>query len=107
MSMTKKNLEAVGRLLEAAQECFVEAERGADVQQRTPAHTITPQMYRGICRMVGADEETAYLVASFALSLVAGMAEIPSAVPSMCGSYEGGSLIVAFEALRNKISTNK
>ena len=107
MSMTKKNLEAVGRLLEAAHDCFVEAETGVNVQQRTPTHIVSPQMFLGICRMVGADEETAYLVASFSLSLVAGMTENPGAVASMCGGYEGGSLIVALEALRNKMSINK
>ena len=102
--MNKKNLEAVGRLLEAVKSCFDEAETGVDAQQRTPAQTITPRLYRGLCRTVGADEKTSFLLASFAIALVAGMVQNPKDVASMCGGggYFGGSIIVALEELKVK-----
>lgn len=95
--MNKKNLEAVGRLLEAVKSCFDEAETGVDAQQRTPAQTITPRLYRGLCRTVGADEKTSFLLASFAIALVAGMVQNPKDVASMCGG--GGILEAALSSL--------
>lgn len=104
MNMTKKKLEAIGRLLEAAVQTFNDEEANQDKSQRTPVHEIKPGLYLGYCKTLGIDDESTYTLAAFALGLVAGMAEEPAKVTALPG---GGELTVALESLRVKMNNNR
>ena len=104
--MTKKENENLAFLMEAIRCCFRENENSKQTQERTPVHTIAPGMFAAMCKNAGVSEETTYMMAAFALALVNGMAKEPGNVAAMCGGADGGSLIVALEALRVSMSNN-
>ena len=67
----------------------------------------TPGALSDACNKLGAGSDVIYLLTAFALSLAKGMAENPGDIPTMCGGVnipDGGSLIVAFEALSYSLS---
>lgn len=107
--MTKNQIEAVAALLEAMQAYFDCEEKEQHPQERTPIRTMSPKIFSAMCTRLKVSNETAYLLASFALALAKGMAENPGDIPAMCGGTEsprGGELIVALEALRVSMSNN-
>lgn len=57
-----------------------------------PVKCITPAEFREICMNYGVDNDTAYNVATFAVSLVCGMLKEPETVTDIVGGSEGGTL---------------
>ena len=105
--MTKKQKESIALFLKAMERYFNSEEKHHDPQERTPIHTVTPDMFISVRKLSGVDDEAAYLLAAFALATVKGMYDNPSEVPIMCGGKDtGGNLIVALEALRVSMSDN-
>lgn len=102
--MTRKQIESVALFLDAIQDAFNSEENKPQQEERTPVHTIKPKMFKAVCKHFGVNGKTIYLLASFALALVKGMAENPSDISAICGGdYKGGNLIVAFEDLKASI----
>jgi hypothetical protein len=103
MNMTKKKLEAIGRLLEAAVQTFNDEEQNQERAERTPVHTIPPRMFAAICKNLKIDTSTAYLLATFAMSLTRGMMQEPGDVTAIVGDADGGAmgaeLIIQIESL--------
>lgn len=105
--MTRKQTEAVSLLLNTMQEYFESQENERNPEERTPVHTISPKKFSSLCHLLNVSKKSAYLLVSFALAIVKGMAENPGGVAGMCGGADGGSLIVALEALKDSMSNNK
>ena len=90
--MTKKQNEAVALLLKAIQDYFESEENNPERQERTPVHTIPPRMFAAICKNLGVDASTAYLLATFAMSLTRGMMQEPGDVSAIVGDADGGAM---------------
>ena len=101
--MTKKQNEAVALLLKAMQDYFDDEEQNQERAERTPVHTIPPRMFAAICKNLEIDTSTAYLLATFAISLTRGMMQEPGDVTAIVGDADGGAmgaeLIIQIESL--------
>ena len=102
--MTKKQTDAIGLLLKAMQEYFDSEEQNPEIAERTPVHTIPPRMFGAICKNLGVDASTAYLLATFAMSLARGMMQEPGEVTAIVGDADGGvmgaELIIQVESFK-------
>lgn len=96
--MTKDNC-SIADLFEA-----IKNKLGQDTGE-TPVKCITPGEFTNMCAAHGIDHQTAYDLATFAVSLVRGMlndhAEISTIVGGCKGGTLGGELIVQVESLKN------
>ncbi len=103
--MTKKQNEAVALLLKAIQDYFESEENNTERKERTPVHTIPPRMFAAICKSLGVDASTAYLLATFAMSLTRGMMQEPGDVSAIVDGAVGGTmgaeLITQVESLKS------
>lgn len=97
--MTKKQSDAIALLLKAMQEYFNSEEQNPEIAERTPVHAIPPRMYASMCKNLDIDNETASLLATFAISLVLGMMQEPENVSAIVG----GDIIVQPEDLSNLV----
>ena len=71
----------------------------------TPVKCITPAEFRELCTAYGIGNGTAYLLATFAMSLARGMMQEPGTITAIVDGANGGTmgaeLITQVESLRN------
>jgi len=70
----------------------------------TPVKCITPGEFANMCASHGIDHQTAYDLATFAVSLVRGMLKAPGEVTAIVGDADGGvmgaELIIQVESFK-------
>ena len=93
-----KKTEAIANVLEAIINKF------GQQSEESPIRIISPSEFTNMCADHGIDHQTAYDLATFAVSLVRGIMERPGEVTAIVGGCKGGTLggelIVQVESLK-------